>query len=144
MSKFNLVLSIAVSLIVLIAAGYGLDQHWNDEPAIAQDLKVIDSKADSALFCAYTNKEMYLEMKLREICRRYNRTYPCTTRGMSDADAAEYEQFKKWLEEVKRRISSFFDRGNNERSGQTHSKMEHGITTTIQKRQPSNAISSLS
>lgn len=108
MNKVNLILSIAVSAIILVGAGWGLEQHWNDKPIIAEEISKVNSKVEDALFCAVTNKEMYLEIKLKEICKKYGRTYPCTTKGMTDSDEAEYNQYKQWLEEIKKQITSFF------------------------------------
>ena len=89
----EIIVAVIVGLIGIVSGAYALEVHWNQQ-----------AEVENAIFCTMTNKEMYLEMKLTDICAKYNRSYPCTTAGMSDSDMARYEQYKKWLEDLQRQI----------------------------------------
>ncbi|MGW8177736.1 MAG: hypothetical protein ACWGQW_02910 [bacterium] len=93
LKKTEVIVGVLLSLVGLVSAGWALEVHWNQQEEV-----------EDCMFCAMTNKEFFLETKLKEICAKYNRPYPCTTNGMTDYDTALYEQYKEWLRDLQKQI----------------------------------------
>jgi hypothetical protein len=100
LGEVEIIVAIIVGLIGIVSAAYALETHWNQQEDV-----------EDAMFLAMTNKETYLEEKMTDICASYNRLYPCTTNGMSDFDAARYEKYKKWLEQLQESIGKKVTKG---------------------------------
>ena len=84
-------------LALILGALWFFEGRWNEDKAVAE-----------VKFVAYTNKEMYLKMKLDEICRRYKMYYPCPNARMNDQDRADYEQYDRWYKEQQKQIKAMF------------------------------------
>lgn len=93
LKKTEVIIGLVLSFFALVSACYALEVRWNQKKEV-----------EDVMFCAMTNKEFYLETKLRDICAKYNRPYPCTTNGMTDYDTALYEQYKEWLKDLQKQI----------------------------------------
>jgi hypothetical protein len=89
----EIVIAVIIGLGSIVSAAYALEVHWNQQ-----------GEVENAIFCTMTNKEMYLEIKLTDICAKYRRPFPCTTNGMSDYDKATYNKYHKWLEDLQKQI----------------------------------------
>ena len=89
-------ISIIMGLVysTIIPAGAFLDGRWNQ-----------NDKVNEAIFCAYSNKEQYLKMKLDDLCRKYGKVrYPCSPDGMREEDRVDFIQYEKWYRDQQDQI----------------------------------------
>lgn len=92
-----------VLLIVALMFGgfFFLDKKWDESQAVAE-----------VKFCAFSNKEMYLKMKLDDLCKKYyGRQYPCLSDRMDDSDKADFIQWEGWYKNQQEQTKKFFGGG---------------------------------
>lgn len=90
---------LTLGAVALILSGlWFFEQRWNEDKAIAE-----------VMFCAASNKEMYLKMTLDQICQRYGfNAYPCPTGRMNEQDKINYKQYEEWYKSERKRIRQMF------------------------------------
>lgn len=90
---------LTLGAVALILSGlWFFEQRWNEDKAIAE-----------VMFCAASNKEMYLKMTLDQICQRYGfNAYPCPTGRMTPQDKVNYKQYEEWYKSERKRIRQMF------------------------------------
>ena len=77
------------------------EKRWEESQAIAE-----------VQFTAFSNKEMYLKMKLDDICRKYGyNRYPCPTGKFQEQDKIDYQQYEEWLKAQRGQIRGIFKHG---------------------------------
>jgi len=98
LTKTEVIIAIVVGLVGVGSGVWALEKHWNESNEI-MDVR----------FCAYSNKEMYLKMKLDELCRKYGKKrYPCSNAGMNEDDTVDFNQYEKWYREQQKQIQGMF------------------------------------
>lgn len=84
-----------------IPTGAFLDSRWNQTEDV-----------NEAIFCAYSNKEQYLKIKLDDLCRKYGKIrYPCSSDGMQEDDKLDFKQYEEWYKEQQKKMKGLLGKG---------------------------------
>jgi hypothetical protein len=100
MPRLELWHKVLILIGLAFATYFFLDGKWEESSEVVAAKTQISQEVSEIRFCAYSNKEMYLKMKLDDLCKKYyGRQYPCLPNRMNNGDRADFLQWEGWYKQ---------------------------------------------